>query len=66
MHPLNLQMTYIISVHTYGNGTVMVHLYHTQLLKLVCAFAIGAVLIHDVATREKRLLGSELAFVLFT
>ena len=34
-------------------------------LKLVCVFAIGAVPIHDVATREKRLLGSELAFVYF-
>ena len=32
-------------------------------LKLVCVFAIGAVPIHDVATRDKRLLGSELAFM---
>ena len=33
------------------------------MLKLVCIFVIGAVPIHDVATREKLLLGSELAFV---
>ena len=36
-----------------------------KLLKLDCFFTIGAVPIHDVATREKRLLGSELA-VFFT
>ena len=36
-----------------------------KLLKLVCVFAIGAVPIHDVATREKHLLGSELAFMHF-
>ena len=35
------------------------------MLKLVCIFAIGAVPIHDVATREKHLFGSELAFVNF-
>ena len=34
-------------------------------LKLVCVFAIGADPIHDVATQEKRLPGSELAFVHF-
>ena len=38
-------------------------LYIVKLLKCVCFFATGAVPIHDVATREKRLLGSELAFV---
>ena len=36
-----------------------------KLLKLVCVFAIGAVPIHDVVTREKHLLGSELAFMHF-
>ena len=36
-----------------------------KMLKLVCVFAIGAVPIHDVATREKRFLGSELVFVHF-
>ena len=36
-----------------------------KLLKLVCVFAIGAVPVHDVATREKYLLGSELAFMHF-
>ena len=34
-------------------------------LKLVCAVAIGDAPIHDVATREKRLLGSEHAFCAF-
>ena len=43
--------------------TGMAHI--IKLLKLVCIFAIGAVAIHDVVTREKRLLGSELAFVHF-
>ena len=38
---------------------------HGKLLELVSVFAIGAVPIHDVAAREKRLLGSELAFVHF-
>ena len=39
-------------------------IYHiVKLLKLVCVFAIGAVPIHDVATREKHLLGSDLAFM---
>ena len=33
------------------------------MLKLVCALAIGDAPIHDVTTREKRLLGSERAFV---
>ena len=33
-----------------------------KLLKLVCVYPIGAVPIHDGATREKRLLGSGLAF----
>ena len=41
----------------------MLHI--VKLLKLVCVFAVGAVPIHDAATREKRLLGSELAFVNF-
>ena len=36
-----------------------------KLPKLVCVFAIGAVPIHDVATREKHLLGSDLAFMHF-
>ena len=39
-------------------------LHIVKLLKLDCVFAIGAVPIHDVATREKRLLCSEPAFVL--
>ena len=71
----NLEMTYIISVHMFGQwnrwGSRM-HLYIKQimcckngllhivkLLKLVCVFAIGVVPIHDVATREKRLFGCE-------
>ena len=37
----------------------------SKCLKLCCVFAIGAVPIHDVATREKRMLGRELAFVHF-
>ena len=36
-----------------------------KLLKLGCVFTIGAVPIHDVATREKHLLGSELVFMHF-
>ena len=43
----------------------MLHNFNVELLKLVCVFAIGAVPIHDVATREKRLLGSEHAFAYF-
>ena len=35
------------------------------MLKLFCALAIGDAPIHDVVTREKRLLGSEHAFVHF-
>ena len=36
-----------------------------KMLELVCALAIGDAPIHDVATREKRLLGSGHAFVHF-
>ena len=35
------------------------------MLKLVCALAIGDAPIHDVATREKRLVGSEHKFCVF-
>ena len=41
-------------------GVFSVNITHCQTAKIVCVFAIGAVPIHDVATREKHLLGSEL------
>ena len=49
------------------NNLLLKQEYHiiVKLLKLVYVFAIVAVPIHDVATREKRLLGSELACVHF-
>ena len=46
----------IVNMHKINNLFV-------KLLKLVYIFAIGAVPFHDVATREKHLLGSEHVFV---
>ena len=55
------------SKHAYNKQFVVKNgiLHIVKMLKLVCAFAIGAVPIHDVATLEKRFLGSEIEFVHF-
>ena len=59
-------MYHMQSKHAKNKFVVKTEISHiVKRLKLACVFAIGAVPIHDIAKREKRLLGSELAFVHF-